>query len=79
MEEPALALILERCLDAVRAGGDPEAVADHYPALKADILPLLRVAARLRDTAGDISIRPSPAFLAELGEQLRLQADRPLS
>jgi hypothetical protein len=75
MEEPALALIIEKCLDAVKQGGEPDAVADRYPALKPDILPLLRVAAQLRDGASDDSIQPSAAFLQALGEQLRLRPD----
>lgn len=75
MEEPALALIIEKCLDAVKQGGEPDAVADRYPALKPDLLPLLRVAAQLRDGASNDTIHPSAAFLEALGELLRPRAD----
>lgn len=49
MEEAALALILEKCMDAMRDGSMPEAAADRYPAVKPEILPLLEVAALLYD------------------------------
>ena len=57
MEEAALALILEKCMHAMREGSTPEAAADHYPAVKPEILPLLEVAALLyerKDSRRDV-------------------------
>lgn len=50
MREPALALILKKCLDEMEHGGQPEAVAGAYPALWSTMLPLMRIADRLQHT-----------------------------
>ena len=72
MEESVLALVLKECLAAMEQGGEPEAIADRYPAVRSDILPLLKVAARLRATA---DAPPIPTeFLRDLGKQIQ-QAD----
>ncbi len=69
MQEPALALILDKCLAAMDQGTPPEAAAHLYPALEDRILPLLRVSSVLRDGALDFPI--SQEFLARLGAVLR--------
>lgn len=69
MEEPALALILDKCLAAMDQGTPPEAAAHLYPALEERILPLLRVSSALRDSALDFPV--SQEFLARLGAVLR--------
>ncbi len=75
MEESALALILKECLAAVEQGGEPVAVADRYPAEWPDILPLLEVATRLRDTAGPATA--SVEFLRDLGRRLQEMGSAP--
>ncbi|MDO8616687.1 MAG: hypothetical protein Q7T33_13285 [Dehalococcoidia bacterium] len=74
MEESALALILEKCLDLIDEGGEPEDIAEHYPALKEHILPLLQVAAAIRDGIEDIDLALDLPleFLDALGERLHL-------
>ena len=74
MEESALALILEKCLDLIDEGGEPEDIAEHYPALKDQILPLLLVAAAIRDGIDDIDLDLDIPleFLDALGGRLRL-------
>lgn len=69
MEEAALALILDRCLEAIERGGDPEAIAEGYPELSSQLLPILKAAAALRDAPVEAPINPE--FFVRLGEQLR--------
>ena len=69
MEEEALALLLQKCLAEIDQDGEPEEIAGRYPAHSGEIVPLLRVAAVLRDHRD--SGFPSPRFLRELGERLR--------
>ncbi len=52
MEEAALALILDKCLEAIGEGSTPEAAADRYPSLKHEILPLLEIADMLSEGTG---------------------------
>src|SRR3990172_3729790 len=49
MEEAALALILDKCLEAINDGSSIEAAADRYPSLKHEILPLLEIADMLSE------------------------------
>lgn len=72
MEESALALVLKECLAAVEQGGEPADIAARYPAEWPDILPLLEVAVRLRESAGTCSIPFE--FLRDLGGRLASQA-----
>jgi hypothetical protein len=69
MEESALALVLKECLAAVEQGGEPEGVADRYPAERSEILSLLKVAVRLRAASGPAPI--SIEFLRGLGARLQ--------
>ena len=71
MEERARALVLAQCLAAIERGESPECVAARYPALRDEILALLRLTSTLREAEAPA---PSPAFLSELGTRLR-QAD----
>ncbi len=52
MEEAALALILDKCLEAINDGTSIEDAADRYPSLKHEILPLLQIADMLSEGAG---------------------------
>jgi len=52
MEEAALALILDKCLEAINDGSSIEAAADRYPSLKHEILPLLEIADMLSEGTG---------------------------
>ncbi len=67
MREPALALTLKKCLDEMEHGGQPEAVAHAYPALSSTMLPLMRIADRLRHT------RESYAMPTEFLRSLRMR------
>ncbi len=69
MEEPALALILDKCLAAMDEGTPPEAAARMFPALEQRILPLLRVSSALRDSVNAFPV--SQEFLDRLGAVLR--------
>jgi hypothetical protein len=69
MEEAALALILDRWLEAIERGGDPEAIAGGYPELSSQLLPILKAAAALRDAP--VVAPVDPEFFARLGERLR--------
>jgi len=51
MEEAALALILDKCLEAINDGSSIEVTADRYPSLKHEILPLLEIADMLSQGA----------------------------
>jgi len=74
MEESALALVLKDCLEAMEQGGEPATVAERYPAERPEILPLLEVAVRLRESGTAV---PIPfEFLRDLGRRL---ADAPPS
>ncbi len=69
MDEPELGLILQKCLDALDGGESPATVAQEYPRRRDELLPLLDVAARLREGS-----RASPVpleFLRDLGARLR--------
>ena len=68
MEESALALVLKDCLEAMEQGGEPAIIAERYPAERLEILPLLDVAVRLRETG---VMAPIPfEFLHDLGRRL---------
>lgn len=71
MRQPALALILASCVDAVVRGADPELVAETYPVLKPTLMPMLDLATDLSASKADYS--PPAEFLAELRARL-LQA-----
>jgi hypothetical protein len=72
MEESALALILKECLAAVEQGGEPADIAPKYPVEWPEILPLLEVAVRLRESSSTCSIPVE--FLRDLGGRLASQA-----
>lgn len=68
MEESALALVLKECLDAMERGGEPVDIAARYPEQRAEIIPLLELAAELRETA---AAPPVPfEFLNDLSKRL---------
>ncbi len=52
MDEEALALIVDKCLVAVKEGSTPAAAAARYPSLEREILPLLEVAEMLSERTG---------------------------
>jgi hypothetical protein len=72
MDDPALALILEECLALLGAGETPADIAGRFPDFSDTLLPLLNVAAELRDGAEDAIDDPAE-FLSQLGDYLRSQ------
>ena len=74
MDDPAIALILEQCLALLDAGEAPESIAERFPGFSDTLLPLLAVAAELRDGAED-AIDDPVDFLRELGEYLQDRFD----
>ena len=74
MQDPALALILEEALSLLDAGEAPESIIERFPDVAATLLPLLRLAATLQDTAEDAIEVPLDA-LHEIGEFLQERFD----
>lgn len=74
MDDPAVALILEECLALLDAGEDPEVIIRRFPDLSDTLLPLLTVAAELREGAEDAIDEPVD-FLRDLGEYLHDRFD----
>ena len=52
MDEEALALIVDRCLVAIKEGNTAAAAAARYPSVEHEILPLLEVAEMLSEGTG---------------------------
>jgi len=67
MEDPALAFILDEALALLDAGEAPESIVERFPDFSAQLMPLLRVAHTLKDTADDAVEVPLEA-LKEIGE-----------
>jgi hypothetical protein len=67
MEDPALAFILDEALALLDAGEEPESIIERFPDFSAKLLPLLRVAHTLKETADDAIEVPLEA-LKEIGE-----------
>ena len=67
MEDPALAFILDEALALLDAGEAPEAIIERFPDFTAQLMPLLRVANTLKETADDAVDVPMEA-LREIGE-----------
>jgi hypothetical protein len=74
VDDPALSLVLEECLICLGDGEDPADIAGRYPDLSDTLLPLLRVAAQLREEAEDAFDDPAE-FLQQLGEFLYHKVD----
>ena len=72
LDDPALALVLEESLALLSAGESPELIAERFPDFSDVLLPLLSVAAELREGAED-AIDDPVDFLHDLGEYLREQ------
>ncbi|MEX0683622.1 MAG: hypothetical protein WD904_12915 [Dehalococcoidia bacterium] len=72
MDDPALALILEECLALLSAGETPESIAGRFPDFSDTLLPILNVAAKLREEAEEAIDDPLD-FLQQLGEYLQQQ------
>ena len=53
MDDPALAVILDEALALLDAGEEPDAIIERFPDFAGALLPLLRVAHTLRETADD--------------------------
>lgn len=60
MEEDTLAIVLSKCVDALKAGNSLERVLERYPALSDELRPLLATAARLYATRGEAYVPPFP-------------------
>jgi hypothetical protein len=67
MDDPALAFILDEALALLDAGEEPESIIERFPDFSARLLPLLRVASTLQETADDAIEVPLEA-LKEIGE-----------
>lgn len=70
MEDPALAFILDEALALLDDGEELEAIIERFPDFSAKLLPLLRVASTLRETADDAIDIPVEA-LKDIGEFLQ--------
>lgn len=74
MEDPALAFVLEEALSLLDAGEAPEAIIERFPDLAAKLLPLLNLAATLKETAEDAVEIPMEA-LEDIGDFLQDKFD----
>ena len=74
MEDPALAFVLEEALSLLDAGEAPEAIIERFPDLAAKLLPLLNLAATLKETAEDAVEVPLEA-LEDIGDFLQDKFD----
>lgn len=74
MQDPALAFVLEEALSLLDTGEAPESVAERFPDVAATLLPLLKLAATLRETAEDAVEVPLDA-LEDIGEFLQDKFD----
>lgn len=60
MDEAALSLVLCKCVEALEAGDGLEEVLQRYPALSAELRPLLATASRLYAARNDAYVPPFP-------------------
>jgi hypothetical protein len=74
MQDPALAFVLEEALSLLDAGEAPETIIERFPDVAVRLLPLLKVAATLKETAGDAIDVPREA-LEDIGTFLQEKFD----
>lgn len=74
MQDQGLAFILDEALSLLEAGEDPASIVARFPDFSAKLLPLLDLAAKLKDTADDAVEVPLDR-LRELGEFLGDQVE----
>lgn len=74
MEDRALAFVLEEALSLLDAGEAPEAIIERFPDLAAKLMPLLNLAATLKETAEDAVEVPLEA-LEDIGDFLQDKFD----
>ena len=74
MQDPALAFVLEEALSLLDAGEAPESIVERFPDVAASLLPLLRLAYTLKETAEDAVEVPLEA-LEDIGEFLQDKFD----
>lgn len=74
MQDPALAFVLEEALSLLDAGEAPESIIERFPDAAARLLPLLKLAATLKETAEDAVEVPLDA-LEDIGEFLQDKFD----
>jgi hypothetical protein len=67
LEDPALAFILDEALALLDGGEEPESIIERFPDFSAQLLPLLRMATTLKETADDAIDIPVEA-LKDIGE-----------
>jgi hypothetical protein len=72
MSDPALAIILDEALALLDAGEEPESIVARFPDFTASLLPLLRLASTLKETADEAVDVPIEA-LRDIGEFLQEQ------
>jgi hypothetical protein len=74
MQDPALAFVLEEALSLLDAGEAPESIIERFPDVASTLLPLLKLAATLRETAEDAVEVPLEA-LEDIGQYLQDKFD----
>lgn len=74
MQDPALAFVLEEALSLLDAGEAPESIIERFPDVAATLLPLLKLASTLRETAEDAVDIPLEA-LDDIGDFLMEKFD----
>ena len=62
MDDPALAFILDEALALLDAGEEPESIIERFPDFSGKLLPLLRLASTLKETADDAIEVPMEAL-----------------
>lgn len=75
MDDPALAFILDEALALLDAGEEPESIIERFPDFSGKLLPLLRVASTLKETADDAIEVPLEA-LKDIGEFIGDQIEK---
>jgi hypothetical protein len=60
VDEAALALMLEKCLEEIESGLPPEQAVERYPALREELLPLLQVAELLTQPPAGLPDKLTP-------------------
>jgi len=74
MQDPALAFVLEEALSLLDAGEAPESIIERFPDVASKLLPLLNLAATLKETAEDAVEVPLEA-LEDIGDFLQDKFD----
>lgn len=74
MQDQGLAFVLEEALSLLDAGEAPESIIERFPDVSSSLLPLLKLAATLKETAEDAVEVPLEA-LEDIGDFLQDRFD----